>query len=54
MPKWPPSRPIPLSLNPPNGACATDGSPSFRPIIPYSNASLIWNAWHVFRENIRS
>ena len=37
--------PIPLSLKPPNGACATDGRPSFRPIIPYSSASLIWNAW---------
>src|SRR6185437_13101534 len=34
IPSRPPSRPIPLSLKPPNGACAVEGTPSFTPTIP--------------------
>lgn len=41
-PSFPPSRPIPLSFNPPNGASAVDGAPSFQPTTPYSNSSAIF------------
>lgn len=34
MPSCPPSRPIPLSFIPPNGACAADGAPLFQPRMP--------------------
>ena len=39
IPCFPPSRPTPLSLTPPNGAAAVDTAPVLAPTIPASSAS---------------
>src|ERR1700722_7787316 len=38
-PSWPPSRPIPDCLTPPNGAAGSETTPRLMPIIPASRAS---------------
>ena len=41
MPSWPPSRPIPLCLEPPNGAAGSLTCPRFRPTIGELSARLL-------------
>ena len=39
-PSWPPSRPMPLCLMPPNGAAGSETRPRLRPTMPASSRSL--------------
>jgi hypothetical protein len=39
MPYFEPSRPMPLSFMPPNGAISVEMMPSLMPTMPYSSAS---------------
>src|SRR5690606_31731434 len=52
MPSAPPSRPTPDCLTPPNGAAAFETTPTFRPIMPVSSASII--RWPLARSSVKT